>query len=200
MISGIYAIVNIYSEKLYVGNSADLKIRWRLHLVHLNKQNHCNRHLQNAFNKHWTSPFIFVVLEYCEPEKLIEREQYWINLTKCYNNKIGYNLSPTAGSPLGVKRSIETRAKMSASKKGIVQSKESNAKRSLALKGKPLSEKNKIGISKALKGRNFTDTHKLAISKSLKGKILPIETRMKMAISQQKRRSLEAGPSEINLR
>lgn len=53
------------------------------------------------------------IIEYCEPEKCIEREQYYIN-----NLPHEYNILPNAGSSLGFKHSEEMVAKLSASKKG----------------------------------------------------------------------------------
>jgi len=66
------------------------------------------------------------ILEYCEPEKCIEREQYYIDLLKPE-----YNLLKVAGSLLGFKHSEETKAKLS----GLVRSEETLAKYIEANKG-----------------------------------------------------------------
>ncbi len=52
--------------------------------------------------------FCFVILETCLLEHVLEREQFWLDFLKPE-----YNLSPTAGSTLGVYLSEETKSKMS---------------------------------------------------------------------------------------
>lgn len=58
-----------------------------------------------------------------------------------------YNILPTAGSPAGVSRSEETKAKMSASHKGHKHSDETKAKMSASLKGRKHSNETKSQIS-----------------------------------------------------
>jgi group I intron endonuclease len=48
------------------------------------------------------------ILEYCEPSKCIEREDYYLGLLSHQ-----YNILPKAGSFLGFKHSAETLAKIS---------------------------------------------------------------------------------------
>jgi len=43
----------------------------------------------------------FEVLEFCDEVKLIEREQWWLNITNCCDRTIGFNKCPTAQSQLG---------------------------------------------------------------------------------------------------
>jgi group I intron endonuclease len=59
------------------------------------------------------SDFIFIIFEYCEPDKLILREQFYIDALKPE-----YNINPIAGSRLGSKHSEESIAKMSESCRG----------------------------------------------------------------------------------
>jgi group I intron endonuclease len=81
---------------------------------------HQNKKLQNSWNKHGASAFVFSVLEdNVHSELLLLREQYWIDLHNCVEN--GYNVNPIAGSSRGTKRgprSEETKAKISAAQKG----------------------------------------------------------------------------------
>ena len=51
--------------------------------------------------------FSLEILEYCDRDKVIEREQYYIDLLKPE-----YNILQTAGSSLGFKYSEDTKAKM----------------------------------------------------------------------------------------
>lgn len=117
MESGIYIIENILNNKKYLGSAKNIKKRWYQHKNTLNNNCHDNSYLQNAWNKYGANNFKFSVLEEVEPEKLIEREQYYINLYDVCNKIIGYNLAPTAGNTLGFKFSEESKLKMSLLKK-----------------------------------------------------------------------------------
>ena len=66
-----------------------------------------------ALLKYGYSNFQLEILEYCEPSKCIEREQYYIDLLKPE-----YNILKTAGSRLGSKQSVEAREKISLSLRG----------------------------------------------------------------------------------
>ena len=84
MIAGIYEIRNIITGDCYIGSSINL--------------------LQRAYNKYSKEFFKFNIIEVIkEHNLLIEREQYFLNKI---NPK--YNISPTAGSPLGCKQSKES--------------------------------------------------------------------------------------------
>lgn len=113
-ISGIYEIVNQVNGKIYIGSSIDIERRRNDHFNTLRNNRHKNKHLQSSYNKHGEEAFIHSVIQDGIPrEKLIEFEQYYMDLCDCYNPKIGYNLSPTAGNSLGVKHTDETKKKIS---------------------------------------------------------------------------------------
>ncbi len=117
--SGIYRIINLINNKIYVGQASDLWDRInRGHVYSLNNNRSKNKHLQRSWNKYGRNNFKFEVLEYCSLVNLNEREQYWINTTNCCNINIGYNISPTAGSRLGVPHSKEAKIKISNATKG----------------------------------------------------------------------------------
>ena len=111
---GIYKITNTVTRKFYIGSAVNIKKRFWLHRYQLSANTHRNRHLQNSWNKHGEDSFTFEVLEYCEKERLIEREQFYID-----NEKPAYNISPTAGNSLGVKLTDETKRKMSEAMKRV---------------------------------------------------------------------------------
>ncbi len=90
--SGIYCIVNCVNDKIYVGSSKNIKIRIANHKNLLIKKKHGNIHLQRAYNKYKLGSFSFEVLEYCNINKLLGREEYWINFYKSNSNKHGYNM------------------------------------------------------------------------------------------------------------
>jgi group I intron endonuclease len=77
--TGIYSITCNPTEKVYIGSSVQIYRRWSQHRTKLRKGNHTSPHLQKAWTKHGESAFEFKVVEECELEKLIEREQYYID-------------------------------------------------------------------------------------------------------------------------
>lgn len=111
--SGIYSITNSQNGKRYVGSAVDIKRRWREHRSDLRHNRHHNKYLQNSWNKHREDRFEFEVLEYWEPEFLISFEQWWMNVLKPE-----YNISSTAGSPLGYRHTEEAKTKQSKAQMG----------------------------------------------------------------------------------
>lgn len=175
MIGGIYQIKNIITGKYYIGSSVDIKKRWNQHLKTLRRGTHRNKHLQRAYDKYGENAFQFEVLEtILFNDCLIELEQKYINKLKPE-----YNLAPTAGSSLGVKRSEETKRKLSESHKGKHLSEETRRKMSEARKGnknmlgKHYSEETKRKMSEANKGKHPSEETKRKISEALKGKHYP---------------------------
>lgn len=102
--SGIYEL-KIHNET-YIGSSQDIKTRLRQHISNLTRNKHCNRKLQNKYNKYAT--ITTRVIEYCKPSELILREQYYIDTLK---PKL--NIRMIAENNLGVKQSFITRFKRS---------------------------------------------------------------------------------------
>lgn len=61
-IAGVYGIRNAITRELYVGRSYDLLSRKRRHLNQLRAGRHCNFKLQESFNHHGESAFVFEIL------------------------------------------------------------------------------------------------------------------------------------------
>jgi group I intron endonuclease len=101
--SGIYQIVCIPTGKIYVGSAIDFYVRQYGHWNELRRGVHYNVILQRAWNKYSEAAFRFEVLEFAPAEQLIEREQWWIDHTKCTDRKIGFNILTKAYSALGLK-------------------------------------------------------------------------------------------------
>lgn len=114
MTCGIYSITNTKNKKRYVGSAVDFDMRWRKHLSQLRLGNHHSGHLQAAWNKYGENSFKFEIIACCEPDELIELEQFYISAYNAFDGKYGYNISPTAGSQFGIKRSDKTRERMTA--------------------------------------------------------------------------------------
>ncbi len=150
--SGVYKILSWIDGKFYIGSSVNILKRWQDHRHLLKRNIHRNSHLQFAWNKYGAANFSFSIIEYCEKSNLLEREQYWIDLTNCNNDKIGYNFSKFATSTqLGLKRSDETREKLRQSHLGKKRSKEHIESIRKARTGFVYSDKAKINMSIAQK-------------------------------------------------
>lgn len=178
--SGIYEVVNTVNGKRYIGSAKDLSARERQHFGGLARQKHHNAHLQNAWVKYGPDAFSFRTLLVCAPADLIDYEQRAID-----GYRPEYNLSPTAGSPLGMKHSKKSRANMSAAHKGRGQTPEIMAKMRHAVLGKPMPQEQRDKISAAHRARHpakvkappkdrkgipHSAAHCAAISAALKGR------------------------------
>ena len=99
-ICGIYKIANQINGKCYIGQSVNIKRRWRSHKTKsfnpLDIQYECP--LYRAFRKYGLENFSFEILEECRKEELNEKESFYI---KKYNSNLenyGYNLTPGGDS------------------------------------------------------------------------------------------------------
>lgn len=104
--SGIYRWVNLVTGEAYVGSAVDITRRlWGyFSLQFLNKELRRNRsRISNSLLKYGYSNFSLEILEYCNKDDLIKKEQYYIDLLKPE-----YNILKIAGSRLGSKHSPET--------------------------------------------------------------------------------------------
>lgn len=104
--SGIYQIINIKTNKIYIGSTFDFNKRKREHFYKLENNIHHCIHLQNSYNKHGKNNFKFEVLVTCSKEYLLKLEQWFIS-----NLKPSFNILKTAGSSLGFKHSEKTKLK-----------------------------------------------------------------------------------------
>jgi len=154
--AGVYQITNTANGNRYIGSSVNIRTRWKWHMRSLRKQTHYNYHLQNAWNKYGEDSFTFEVLEYCEKERLIEREQFYID-----NEKPSYNIAPIAGSGLGCHLSEETKLRLSEARMGELNPNFGNHA--------SLSEGHKQKLSEARKGIKFTEEHKANIGLAKRG-------------------------------
>lgn len=75
---GIYMIRNTITNKVYIGQSLNIKTRWKDHINLLNKGTHHSKYLQSAWNKYGEDCFEFDVIAECSENKLDELEQYFI--------------------------------------------------------------------------------------------------------------------------
>lgn len=139
IVSGIYVILHKKSGKIYLGQAQNIRLRWNKHRSELNLNKHPNPHLQAAWNKYGAKAFQFKILERCSIEQLDIREQHYLDIYAHQDNC--YNLSSQAGTVRGIKRSIETRKRISEALKGHRLSAQTRLKIGVANRGKTKSIK-----------------------------------------------------------
>jgi group I intron endonuclease len=106
--SGIYKIQSICKpDRVYIGSAINTDSRRWIHLSQLRKNIHPNKKLQNHYNKYGEEDLKFEILMICEKEKLIRKEQCYINIFQPW-----FNICPVAGSMKGFKFSKESKLKM----------------------------------------------------------------------------------------
>jgi len=171
--SGIYKILNKINNKFYIGSAKNIFGRWNNHKKELNGNYHKNRYLQRSWNKYGETNFDFIIVEYVEDiNNLIIREQYYLDSTNSYNKNVGYNISPTAGSTLGVKYNDEAKNKISKTHKG-----------------KKISQKQRLEHSKRMKGKN----------NPFYGKKHSEETKLKMSLNHADLRGEKSGNAKLKI-
>lgn len=131
--SGVYRFTNLTNNKTYVGCAVNLKARLYQYfrvkdLLHAKCMPICSAILKYKLNN-----FKLEILEYCNKEDCLRKENYYID-----SLKPEYNILTGGFSRLGTKHTIEAKAKIRA-----------------ARLGKKLSEVTKARISQSLKNRTF---------------------------------------------
>lgn len=183
-ISGIYQIKNIQSGNIYVGSAVDISRRWRTHRRLLKKGTHHSSHLQNAWNKYGETSFAFIVVERCDKQDLLTKEQKYIDTWHP-----AYNTSLVAGSRLGVGQSEETKKIISNAMKGRVSVSWNKGKRGV------YSDETIQKMSLARIGMIFSSEHRLNLSKSRKGK--PSSWKGKTPSDESRKKMSEAHKGQI---
>jgi len=112
--SGIYRLINLITDKYYVGSSISLSKRFSSYysIAYLGNKERSSI-INNSILKYGYINFSLDILEYCEPGLCIEREQYYIDILKPE-----YNICKTASSPLSVKRDLKFSINLSKAKRG----------------------------------------------------------------------------------
>ncbi len=169
---GIYKIINMIDNKVYIGQSTNIKNRYCSHKSDLKNNKHPNNHLQNAYNKYGKNNFKFEIIYICNEKDLDKKEIYWINFYNSTNRKYGYNLD--SGGTIHKHHSEETKQKISKLNTGKKLTEEHKEKLSKAHKGKKISEETKKKLAETSRGnkntlgRHHTEEAKQKISDKLR--------------------------------
>jgi len=210
-ISGIYKIESkVHPDRIYIGSAVNIRHRKGGHFLTLKKEIHKNPKLQAHYNKYGADDLTLSVVAVCDKDELIpingivRPEQFFI---WAYNP--WFNVNKIAGSPIGMRPSMETRRKISEAqigripwnkgKKGVMpipwnkgmkglykMSEESNEKKRLAMTGRKrptYSEEWRNNMRKAKLGRkDSAETRKRKSESAKKKPPVTQETRDKLRI------------------
>lgn len=191
---GIYKIIStIKPDRFYIGSSNNLDRRIKKHLYELKIQKHHSSKMQRHVNKYGIDDLKIEIIEYCELEKLIDREQFYLDTLKPY-----FNTSTISVGCGGWKMTDEHKAILSKVHKGRIKSEEERRKISEGNKGHITSEETKIKlrqlkhseetkkkISIAHKGRKLLEEHRQKIIANRAKQIPPMLGKKKLVIDLQ---------------
>jgi group I intron endonuclease len=176
--TGIYLWYNYINGHYYVRSAKNLwdRLRKYYYQEHLNQPRHKNLPILSALKLYGHDNFSLHILEYVESDnktKLLEREQYYLDLLKPYNN-----ILDKAGSSQGYLHSEETKQLISNLKKGFYDgennpfygkfhsedTKEFIRDYQLSREDHPFS---KVGDDSVNFGRKHTEENKLILSNKM---------------------------------
>ncbi len=159
MARGIYKVINVVSNKFYVGSAEDFVKRKRTHWWRLRAGHHHNKHLQASWDKYGEAAFVFaIVVEVPEDADLMALEREWLNehygKPYCYNaaaDPVAFGkgkkgeLNPSWGKRFS--HTAEAKAKISAAgrNRGPV-SEETREKRRKAMQGHMVTQETRAKL------------------------------------------------------
>jgi group I intron endonuclease len=169
--SGVYRWVHIKSGKMYIGSSIDLGRRFSSYFSLKLIENQAKRSIiYKSLIKYGHLEFRLEILEFCNSEDVIEREQFYLDALKPE-----YNILKIAGSRTGFKVLDETKAKIRAALTGRVLSESVKAKIKAARIGAKHSEATRAKLKEHLVTLN---KKVLAEKNGIKVTILDLETKV----------------------
>ena len=167
--SGIYVItVNRINglPKFYIGQTYDLRERWFQHFRALRTERHDNIAMLRSYQKYGENAFSYRVVLICEKDLLTCYEQIILDAYRLwYSEKAILNvMRECVNSHLGVKRTLETIERMSASQRGRKKSPEYVEK----MRSRVTSEATRHKLSIALTGKRHSEETRKKLSESLR--------------------------------
>lgn len=173
--TGIYMWTHLESGKKYIGSAYDLSNRFEDYFrkSYISDKSKGNSYIYNALLIHGYSKFSLSILEYIDisnlspeeaREKILLREQYFLDCIFSVDEPNTYNILKVAGSLLGFKHTNESKVLMSEAKAG---DKNPNYGKSISEDIKALMSKAKFGENNPMYGKSFSAdiVTKLSIAK-----------------------------------
>lgn len=174
-LQGIYRILHASTDKSYIGQSVDIRSRWKTHRGDLNRGTHRNRHLQRAWDKYGPEAFEFEIMEFVPYRANLDAfENHYIRLYNACED--GYNLAEEARGPKSV--SEETRRK--------------KHEASMGEKNPFYGKRHTPETLTKLRGREFTEEHRKKMSAAARSRVVSPEAKARMSEAQTARRCNEA--------
>ncbi len=120
---GIYRIISLIDGRMYIGGTKNIQLRIQKHRHCLKKGIHRSGVLQDHYNTHGSDSIQFELVELCNEDQLLIREQFYLDIYQPFEPS-GFNQCKLAGTVKGYKHSDAERAKMSKGRTGIKMSAE----------------------------------------------------------------------------
>jgi len=205
--AGIYCAIHRDSLRCYVGSSVN---------IHNRRHGHIRAETESAFHRavrqHGASAFDFEVLELCEKDQLLKREEFWITFLHSAS-VTGFNTIPRPTSvPYGKEISIATRQRISAAHKGRKHTPEalsrmqagrntpeSKAKRTASHTGHPVSVETRAKLRAANLGKPMPLATKAAIRKANLGRVTPEHIKAKLRLAHTGKIMSEAARAKMSI-
>lgn len=95
-LQGVYMIVNDVTGKVFICSSTNIPSSVLAQKTSLNNKTCSSKALQEAWSRYGELSFSYVLLEQVAGSEiqLLQRETYWINHYKSYQQQAGYSFSP----------------------------------------------------------------------------------------------------------
>ncbi len=203
MTTGVYGILNLLNDHLYIGSSGKgMEKRWQRHRYELRSGRHISNHLQRSWKKYGEASFKFFKIQSCRPSDCLLWEQRWID-----GLRPEFNQSPTAGSRLGMSHSAETRTRMSCAhrRRWLHATDEERRHHSAAVSNSKTGKKISVSDEQRRKlsdkmrgnrisvGRIVSAETRARISEAKRGKALSPVTRARMSAARLGKRTSQFG-------
>lgn len=160
----IYKIRSLTTNRIYIGSAVNFERRKYMHMYSLKRNSHHSIFLQNHVNKHGISDLVFEIIDICNIDELVSKEQFYLDLLTPE-----FNISKNAYSTIGVKCSDEKKEKLRiihTGRKATPAAIEAN--RLGQLKRLPPTQETRLKISQKNTGRWQSDESKIKNSQSQK--------------------------------
>jgi len=157
-IYSIYKITNQINQKVYIGQTSNLKGRIA---QHFSINSPCRR-LKNSIKKYGRENFKVDVIETCQTiDECNRKEIHWIIFYDSMNSDKGYNLKSGGDNKF---HSTETIQKMKNTRSTLIHHFQGKCGESHPRYGKKNSTEHRSRISNSLRGKKLTESHKKAMS------------------------------------